>query len=166
MEWCPCISVHKGASAPIFDDSEPLRDFKIGGNMECLVEMVQIENSFRNVNFTLWNRFSWAFLKTLKPMSFRGLRPLDPRCHNGILDRNSTIDNSVQNYMWILPLIFSLAFNVLKPTSFWQLNPWIPGTMVVEYPTLNLLWKWYKLRIHYKITSEFYPRFYPHKQVF
>ena len=106
MEWCPCISVHKGASAPIFDDSEPLREFKIGGNMECLVEMVQIENSFRNVDFTLWNRFSWAFLKTLKPMSFRGLRPLDPRCHNGILDRNSTIDNSVQNYMWILPLIF------------------------------------------------------------
>ena len=50
MEWCPCKSVHKGASAPIFDDSEPLREFKIGGSMKCLVEMVQIENLFWNVN--------------------------------------------------------------------------------------------------------------------
>ena len=39
---------------------------------------IQMENSLRNyVNFTIWNRFSWTF-KVLKPMSFRGLRPLDP----------------------------------------------------------------------------------------
>ena len=51
---------------------------------------IQIENSLRNyVNFTLGNRFSWVF-KTLKPISFRGLRPLDPQCHDGISDENST----------------------------------------------------------------------------
>ena len=46
--------------------------------------------------------------------------------------------------------------------SFRQLNPWIPSTRGVESLTLNLLWGWYKLRIH----CEFYPRFYPHKRVF
>ena len=56
--------------------------------MESLVEIVQIENSLRNyVNFTVGNGFSWAF-KTLKPMSFRGVRPLEPRCHDGICDEN------------------------------------------------------------------------------
>ena len=71
--------------------------------MESLVEMVQIDNSLRNyVNFTLGNGFSWAF-KTLKPMSFRGLRPLDPWCHDGLPDDSVQIDNSVQNYMLILP---------------------------------------------------------------
>ena len=29
------------------------------------------------VNFTLRNKFSWTF-KVLKPMSFQGIRPLDP----------------------------------------------------------------------------------------
>ena len=53
-------------------------EFKIGGSMESVVEMVQIENSLQNyVNFTLWNGFSLAF-KTLKPMNFQGLRPPGP----------------------------------------------------------------------------------------
>ena len=65
-------------------------EFTFGGSMESLVEMVQIENSLQNyVNFTLRNGFSWAF-KTLKPMSFQGPRPLDPRCHDGIADEKST----------------------------------------------------------------------------
>ena len=69
-------------------------EFKIGGSMESLVASsgngIQMENSLRNyVNFILWNRFSLCF-KTLKPMSFRGLCPLDPRCHNGISNENST----------------------------------------------------------------------------
>ena len=65
-------------------------EFKIGGSMEYLVEMVQIEISLRNyVNYTLWKGLSCAF-KTLKPMSFRGLRPLDPWCHDGISDENSS----------------------------------------------------------------------------
>ena len=56
----------------------------IGGSKAYLVEMVQIENSLRYyVNFTLVNGVSWAF-KTLKPTSFRGLRSLDPWCHDGI----------------------------------------------------------------------------------
>ena len=76
----------------IVGGNEPL-----GGNFK-LVEAwnllwkwcIQIENSLRNyVNFTPGNRFSWAF-KTLKPISFRGLRPLDLRCHDGISDENST----------------------------------------------------------------------------
>ena len=50
--------------------------------------------------------------------------------------------------------------------TFRELNPWTPGTRGVESLTLNLLWKWYKLRIHYKITCEFYARIYPHKRVF
>ena len=119
-EWHP---MHKhaqrcGKAPPHFDDSwgemSHSREFKISGSMESLVEKVQIENSLRNyVNFTLGNGLSLAF-KTLKPMSFQGLRPLDPRCHDGISD-------SVQNYMWILPLIlpsktgFTWAFKMLKP---------------------------------------------------
>ena len=87
---------HRGrATSPIFDDSrenEPLR-----GNLKLVeawnlwtVEMVQIDNSLQNyVNFTLGNGFSWAF-KILKPMSFRGLRPLNPQCHDGISDENFT----------------------------------------------------------------------------
>ena len=117
-------------------------EFKIGGSMESLVEMVQIENSLGNyVNFTLGNGLSWAF-KTLKPMSFRGLRPLDPRCHD-----------SVRDYMWILPLIlpsktgFSWAFKMLKPIS----------TLISCENGTN--WEF--------ITKSYvYPRFYPHKRVF
>ena len=46
-----------------------LGEFTIGGSMESLMEMVQIENSLQNyVNFTPGNRFSWAF-KTLKPVT-------------------------------------------------------------------------------------------------
>ena len=74
--------------------------------MESLVEMVQIETSLRNyVNFTLGNRFSRAF-KTLKPMSFGGLRPLDLRGGPGGSGARMEspmkivqIDNSVRNYM-------------------------------------------------------------------
>ena len=84
------------APSPIFDDSWGKWATRVNlqlveaGSMESLVEMVQIENSLqRYVNFTLGNGFSWAF-KTLKPVSFRGLRPLDPRCHDGISDENST----------------------------------------------------------------------------
>ena len=77
--------------------NEPLEEFKIGGSMKYLVEMVQIENSLRNyVNFTLRNGVSWAF-KTLKPMNFRLLRPMDPQCHDGM--KIVQIDNSVRNYM-------------------------------------------------------------------
>ena len=83
-----------------------------GGNLRlveawnlCWKWFIQIENSLQNyMNFTLGNRFSWAF-KTLKPISFRGLCSLDPRCHDGISDEIVQIDNSVQNYMWILPPI-------------------------------------------------------------
>ena len=56
------------AVPPIFDDSrgnEPLTysgEFKIGGSMESLVEIVQIENSLQNyVNFTLRNGFHGIF---------------------------------------------------------------------------------------------------------
>ena len=49
---------------PIFYNSPEMThsgEFKIGGSMESLVEMVQIENSLQNyVNFTLWNGFSLA----------------------------------------------------------------------------------------------------------
>ena len=39
---------------------------------------IKTENSLRNyVNFTLGNRFSWAF-KTLKPISFQGAEPPGP----------------------------------------------------------------------------------------
>ena len=77
--------------------------------MESLVEMVQIENSLQNyVNFTLWNRFSWAF-KTLKPMSFRGSGGLLPLWTPGAtMDspmKTVQIDNLVRNYMWNLPPI-------------------------------------------------------------
>ena len=100
MEWRPRIRVHNGGRPPLCGSSflmtvggnEPLGEFKTGGSMEPLVEMVQIENSLQNyVNLisTFWHGCSWAF-KTLKPISFRGLRPLDPRCHNGIFDENST----------------------------------------------------------------------------
>ena len=61
--------MHKHAqrgAPPIFDDSRrnwtTRGEFEIGGSMEFLVEMVQIENSLRNyVNFTPANGFSWAF---------------------------------------------------------------------------------------------------------
>ena len=79
--------------------NEPLGESKIGGSMESLVEMIQIENSLRNyVNFTLGNRFSWAF-KTLKLISFRGLRPLDPGAMIEYPMKIVQINNSVQNYM-------------------------------------------------------------------
>ena len=57
------------------------------------------------VNFTLWNRFSWAF-KTLKSMSFRGFRPLDPSATTESPMKIVHIDNSVRNYIYmILPPI-------------------------------------------------------------
>ena len=40
-------------------------------------DMIKTETWSDHVNFTLRNRFSWTF-KVLKPMSFRGLGPLDP----------------------------------------------------------------------------------------
>ena len=45
MEWRPCISVRKGdRGPPIFDDSQKemnhSREFRIGGSMVSLVEMV------------------------------------------------------------------------------------------------------------------------------
>ena len=94
------IFLGKGALPPYNNPLDPYENFAhrlsfpqfkiakggIGGSMESLVEMVQIENSLRYyVNFTFLNGVSWAF-KTLKPMSFRGLRPLDPWCHDGISD--------------------------------------------------------------------------------
>ena len=98
MEWRPCISMRKGGGGggwhPIFlwqsGETSHSGEFKIGGSMESLVEMVQIENSLRNnVNFTLWNRFSLAF-KTIYPWASGGSAPLEPRCHDGISDKNST----------------------------------------------------------------------------
>ena len=74
-----------------------LGEFKIGASMESLLQMV---------NFTLGNKFSWAF-KTLKPMSFRGLRPWIPGATTESPMKIVQIDNSVQNYMQILPLILS-----------------------------------------------------------
>ena len=50
---------------------------------------IQIENSLRNyVNFTLGNRFSWPFKLTHKASGDSS--PVDPRCHDGISDENST----------------------------------------------------------------------------
>ena len=95
MEWRPCIGVSKGGpgARPSFlmtvAGKEPLGEFKIGGSMESLVEMVQIEKSLRNyVNFTLWKGLSWAF-KTLNPLASGG-SALDLRCHDGISDENSS----------------------------------------------------------------------------
>ena len=66
---------------------------------------IQIENSLWNyVNITLRNRFSSVF-KTLKPIYFRGLRPLDPGSMMESPMKIVQIDNSVQNYMCILPPI-------------------------------------------------------------
>ena len=62
MERRPCIGVSKGEGAgprPPFlmtvGGKEPLGEFKVGGSMESLVEMVQIEKSLQNVcvNFTV-----------------------------------------------------------------------------------------------------------------
>ena len=79
--------------------------FKIGGSMESLVKMVQIENSLRNyVNFTLWNGFSWAF-KTLKPWASGGSAPWTPGATMEFQTKIVKTDNSVQNYMWISPPI-------------------------------------------------------------
>ena len=125
MEWRPCCDsifhflvispvrkVGEGgrtALHPIFDDSRwkwaTQGNLKLVESMESLVEMVQIENSLRNyVNFTLGNGFSWAF-KTLKPISFRELRPLDPWCQDGISDENGTILwFSTKFYSWSYPL--------------------------------------------------------------
>ena len=56
---------------------------------------IQTVNSLRNyVNFTLGNRFSWAF-KTLKPISFRGLRPWTPSAMMESPMKIVQIDNSV-----------------------------------------------------------------------
>ena len=132
-------------------------EITIGGSMEYLVEMVQIENSLRNyVNFTLGNGVSLAF-KTLKPMSFWGLPPT-PGAMMESLMKIVQIDNSVRNYMWILPLILPSKtgfLGLLKCKNQWASGSWTPGLPAPG--AWNLLWKWYKLRIHYKITCEFYP---------
>ena len=76
----PGYATGAGAPAPIFDDGgkEPLGEFKIGGSVESLVEMVQIEKSFRSyVNFTLWKGLSWGF-KTLNPWASGGSAPWTP----------------------------------------------------------------------------------------
>ena len=53
----------------------------------------------------------------------------------------------------------------LKQMSFQELNPWTPAPAVwnlaIDLSENGTYWK-----IHYKITCEFYPRFYPHKRVF
>ena len=70
--------------------------------------------------------------QTLKPMSFRGLHPLDPRCHDGIPNGNSTNwQFSVKLHVNFTPDLtlwngFSWAFKTLKPTSFWGLRPLDP----------------------------------------
>ena len=72
--------------------------------------------------------------------------------------------------MWILPPILPskifVGFKNAKTNELPGAEPWTPSTRVVESPTLNLLLKWYKLKIHYKITYEFHPRFRPHKCFF
>ena len=100
MEWRPASKRVQRAAAPPLPyfcwqsgNMSHSVELTIGGSMESLVKMVglQIENSLWNyVNFTLGNGFSWVF-KTLKPMSFRELHPLDPG-HDGISDekKNST----------------------------------------------------------------------------
>ena len=168
-----------GASPPpIFDDSRGkwafFCEFKTGGSMESLVEMVQIENSLGHyVNFILENRLSLAF-KTLKPMSFRGFRPLDPWCHDGIANENSTnwqfsakLHVNFTPPPHILPSKTGfLGLKMLKPMSFRELNPWTPDTQGCGISDIDFLWIWYKLRIHYKIACEFYPQYYPHKRIF
>ena len=84
MEWRPCIGVRKGGGRLPFsgDDSRGEKshsgEFKIGGSMESLLEMVQIEKSLQNyVNFTLWKGFSWAF-KHYNPWASGGSAPWTP----------------------------------------------------------------------------------------
>ena len=95
---------------------------ELGGSMESLVEMVQIEKALQNyVNFTLWKGLSWAF-KTLKPMSFRG------RNLRWKQFKLKLIDNSVRNYMWILPRSYPLKrvfLGFAKNMSFRE--SWTPG---------------------------------------
>ena len=66
-------------------------EFEIGGSMESLVEMIQIENSLRNyVNFT---------------HKLPGAPPPGLWCHDGISDENSTIWwFSTKFYPWSYPL--------------------------------------------------------------
>ena len=86
--------------------------FEIGGSMESLVEMVQIEISLRNyVNFTLWNGFSWAF-RILKPRAPGGPAPWTPGATMESPMKIVQIDNSVQNCMWILPPILILPTKI------------------------------------------------------
>ena len=143
------ISVRKWGGAggpcpnPIFDDSRgKWATWRIQNWWKHWWKWcIKIENSLQNyVNFTLGNRFSWAF-KTLKPISFRGLRPLDPRCHDGISDEKSTNQQfSAKLYVNsapppILPSkVGFLGFKNanLKPMSFRELNPWTPSTRGVE----------------------------------
>ena len=79
MEWRQCI-VRKGGGG-IFNDSrgkEPFGEFKIGGSMESLVEMVQIERSLQNyVNFTLWKKGFVGLLNTITH-EFPGAPPPGP----------------------------------------------------------------------------------------
>ena len=75
------------------------------------------------------------------------------------------IENSLRNYVNLASETGFLG--LLKHWNPWASGgPWTPRTRGVESLTLNLLWKWYKLRSHYKITCEFYPDFYPHTRVF
>ena len=149
IEWCPCISVRKGLMA-VRGMSHP-GEFKIGRSMECLIEMVQMKNSLRKyVHFTLWNGFSWAF-KTLKSMSFGGSAPWTPRAT--MESPMKIVQFSAKLHVDFTPILPSKIF-----VGFY--------TRAVESPTLYLLLKWYKLKIHYKITYEFHPRFHPHKWVF
>ena len=181
IEWHPCmwISVRKWGRAggprpnPIFDDSRG--KWATQGNLK-LVEAwnlwrkwcIQSENSLQNyVNFTLGNRFSWAF-KTIKPISFRGLRPLDPRCHDGISDENSTNRQfSAKLYVnsapWSYPLkwVFLCFKNAnLKPMSFQELNPWTPSTRGVEswhWSPVKMVQieNWLQNNIHVNFNSDF-----------
>ena len=80
MEWSPCI-VRKGGGPHFWWQSgkRAIRgNFEIGGSMESLVEMVQIEKSLQNyVNFTLWKGLSWAF-KHYNPWASGGSTPWTP----------------------------------------------------------------------------------------
>ena len=246
MEWRPWISLQKREGCPP-------HFWWQSGKMSLSGNLKSVEEQAWNL---WWKCTNWEFItklrefysfKTLKPMSFRGLRPLDPRCHKGISDENSTnwqfsaklhvnvtprsyplkqvflggksilqvpdtgtrvLDNtkpflssSIVSF-WITPAhSIECKYDIFRQywytkrvpvftntgmfqylghevyfflLGFWNaktnklsgaepLDPWHQGCGTSD---IDLLWKWYKMRIHHKITCEFCLRFYPHKGVF
>ena len=99
MEWRPCIIVRKGGE---WEGCGPFPHFwwqsgEMSHSGDQLLEVWNLWWKWYKLRIhyeIMWilpleTGFSWTF-KTLKPMSFRRLHPLDPRYHNGISNENST----------------------------------------------------------------------------